>query len=979
MRPTITFDINGTPVEIAPEPWQVLRSVLHQQEHFEVKKGCDAGDCGACTVLLNGAPIHSCIYPAHRLEGVSVTTVAGLGGATGTAGAGVAAGAGARAADTAGHLHPMQENFIAAGGFQCGYCTAGLIVTASTFTEEDKADLPRLLKGNLCRCTGYRSVSDAICGVSNTETADAGGAVGRSISPPAARRIVTGTEEYTLDTPPGADNAPAAGLVTTAVLQLAVLGSPHAHARILSIDTKAAAAVEGVHAVLTHHDSPTVQFSTGRHELREDDPDDSLVLDPVLRFRGQRVAAVVADTLAIAEAALALIVVSYEELPAVFDPDEARSEGAPLLHGDKTAASRIANPARNTVAELHGENGDVDAALAASFAVVSGSWQTQRVTHTALEPHATRGWLDKEGRLVLRTSSQVPFLVRDELCHIFGLETSGVRVFTARVGGGFGGKQELLTEDIITLAVLRTGRAVQYEFTRRDEFTISPVRHPMRIGVTLGATEDGILTAMAIDELMDAGAYGNHSVGVMFHSISESISLYRCANKRVDAQSVYTNNLPSGAFRGYGLGQVIFGIESAMDELARTLDIDPFELRRRNVIVPGDPIVVTDPDEENDLLYTSYGLDQCLDLAEAALARWDGGAGSGGAGARSAGAAFGAVALPEGPTWSMGTGMATAMIASIPPRGHFAEATISLLDSGDYEVKVGTADFGSGTTTVHAQLVATALATSVSRVRILQSDTDLVGYDTGAYGSAGVLVAGKALFAAAQKLGALMVERAGGGVVVEGGVLVAGEAGSGEAGSGEAGSGETGAGGTGGAGGGGAEGGRFIAASALLEGGPLVATGAHDGTPRTVAFNVHAFRVAVNSATGEVRILQSIQAADAGIVLNPEQLRGQIEGGTAQAIGSALYEELMLDGEGRVLTDAFRNYHIPQFADVPRTEVYFADTHDQMGPLGAKSMSEAPYNPVAPALANAIRDALGQRPYELPMSRDRLWRLAQGR
>lgn len=924
------FSINGTSVETDPRPGQVLRSVLHEREHFEVKKGCDAGDCGACTVLLDGAPIHSCIYPAHRLEGAEVTTVSGL-------------------AD-AGHLHPVQANFIAAGGFQCGYCTAGLVVTASTFTEEDKTDLPRLLKGNLCRCTGYRSISDAICGVINTETADAGGAVGRSVSPPAARRIVTGTEEYTLDTPPGADNAPTPELATTAVLQLAVLGSPHAHARILSIDTSAAAAVAGVHVVLTHRDSPAVQFSTGRHELREDDPDDSLVLDSVLRFRGQRVAAVVADTVAIAEAALDLITVSYELLPTVFDPDEARSAGAPLLHGEKTAASRIANPARNTVAELHGENGDVDAALAGSFAVVSGSWQTQRVTHTALEPHATRGWLDKAGRLVLRTSSQVPFLVRDELCHIFSLEPSGVRVFTARVGGGFGGKQELLTEDIVTLAVLRTGRAVQYEFTRHDEFTISPVRHPMRIGVTLGATEDGILTAIAIDELMDAGAYGNHSVGVMFHSISESISLYRCANKRVDAQSVYTNNLPSGAFRGYGLGQVIFGIESAMDELARTLGIDPFELRRRNVIVPGDPIVVTDPDEENDLLYTSYGLDQCLNLAEAALARWDGTVGTGAGSGAGAAAGFGHVVAPKGPTWSIGTGMATAMIASIPPRGHFAEATISLLDTGDYEVKVGTADFGSGTTTVHAQLVATALATSVSRVRILQSDTDLVGYDTGAYGSAGVLVAGKALFAAAQKLGALMVERAGGGTVVEGGVFVAD-----------------------------ATDGRFVAASVLLEGGPLVAAGAHDGTPRTVAFNVHAFRVAVNSATGEVRILQSIQAADAGTVLNPEQLRGQIEGGTAQAIGSALYEELMLDGEGRVLTEAFRNYHIPQFADLPRTEVYFAETHDQMGPLGAKSMSEAPYNPVAPALANAIRDALDVRPHELPMSRDRLWRLAQGR
>jgi putative selenate reductase molybdopterin-binding subunit len=469
---------------------------------------------------------------------------------------------------------------------------------------------------------------------------------------------------------------------------------------------------------------------------------------------------------------------------------------------------------------------------------------------------------------------------------------------------------------------------VQYELSRSDEFTVASPRHPMRLTVRLGATADGVLTAMAVDELMDTGAYGNHGVGVMFHSVHESVAVYRCANKRVDAESVYTNNLPSGAFRGYGLGQVIFAIESAMDELARKLGIDPFELRRRNVIVPGDAMVVTDPDEETDLLLGSYGLDQCLDLVEGALTRGNG------------------AAVPIGPTWSVGTGMGIAMIATVPPRGHYADTSIALLPDGGYEIGVGTAEFGNGTTTVHTQLVATALNTTVDRVRIRQSDTDVARYDTGAFGSAGVVVAGKALLAAATKLAALMVERAGGsGTVVSGGVTVSGE---------------------------------LVGASALLAGGPLIADGSHDGTPRSVAFNVHAFRVAVDSATGEVRILQSIQAADAGTVLNPEQLRGQIEGGTAQAIGSSLYEEVLLDGEGTVTTTALRNYHVPQFADVPETEVYFAETHDGMGPLGAKSMSEAPYNPVAPALANAVRDAIGQRPYELPMSRDRLWRLLNG-
>jgi len=897
------FEINGEPVDAEPQPGQVLRTLLRDLDHFEVKKGCDAGDCGACSVLLEGEPIHSCIYPAHRLEGAHVTTVSGLG--------------------TPEHPHPMQQSFVDAAGFQCGFCTAGMIVTASTFTEEDKNDLPRLLKGNLCRCTGYRAIKDAICGVSNTETAPAGDAAGRSVRAPAGMRVATGTEAYTLDA--------AAPDATTAVLHLAVLKSPHAHARILSIDTSRALAAEGVHAVLTHRDSPTTLFSTGRHEMRTDDPDDTLVFDTVLRFRGQRVAAVVADTVAIAQRALDLVDVEYELLPAVFDPDAARRPGAPLIHPEKGPESRISEPGRNVLAQMHSEMGDVEAAFAAADAVVEGSWQTQRVNHAALETHATRGWISSDGRVVLRTSSQVPFLVRDELCHIFGLDPDRLRVFTARVGGGFGGKQELITEDLVLLAVLATERPVQYEFTRGDEFTVASPRHPMRLKVKLGATSDGTLTAMSVDELMDTGAYGNHGVGVMFHSVHESVAVYRCANKRVDAESVYTNNLPSGAFRGYGLGQVIYAIESAMDELARELDIDPFELRRRNVIVPGDAMTVTDPHEETDLVVGSYGLDQCIDLAEAALTRGNG------------------VAAPTGATWSVGTGMGIAMIATVPPRGHYADTSIALSPDGSYEISVGTAEFGNGTTTVHTQLVATALGTTVDRVRIRQSDTDVARYDTGAFGSAGVVVAGKALLAASLKLSALMIERAasltdavGARTVVSGGVLV----------------GDT-----------------LVAASELLAAGPLVADGSHDGTPRSVAFNVHAFRVAVDRATGEVRILQSVQAADAGTVLNPEQLRGQIEGGTAQAIGTSLYEEMLLDGEGRVTTTAFRNYHVPQFADIPETEVYFADTHDGMGPLGAKSMSEAPYNPVAPALANAVRDAIGVRPMELPMSRDRLWRL----
>lgn len=896
-------DINGVPTDVTPRPGQCLRTMLREHDHFEVKKGCDAGDCGACSVLVDGEPVHSCIFPAFRAANRSVTTVAGLG--------------------TPDDLHPMQSRFVEAAGFQCGFCTAGMIVTASTLTEGDLDELPERLKGNLCRCTGYRAVSDAVCGVVNTEKSVDGPACGRSLAAPASTRIVTGTEPYTLDhTPPG-------------LLHASVLGSPHAHARIVSIDTSAAEQVPGVQLILTAKDSPRTAFSTARHDRRVDDPDDTHVLDTVVRFIGQRVAIVVAESVAAAEEGCRALVVEYDVLPAVFDPESALAHDAPKIHGDKDATARIADPSRNLVAELHGSTGDVDAGVRDAAAVVTGRWTTQRIQHVHLETHGTIGWLDETGKLNLRTSTQVPFLVRDEICEIFGLARDRVRVFTARVGGGFGGKQELLTEDVVALAVLRTGRPVQFEFTRTDEFTVSPCRHPFRVAVTAAASADGILTALSIDVLTDAGAYGNHSAGVMFHGCGESVAIYRCANKRVDAKTVYTNNIPSGAFRGYGLGQVMFAIESAMDDLAREIDIDPFEFRRRNVIVPGDDIVAAHH-EADDLQFGSYGLDQCIDLAEAALRRGNG------------------EHAPAG--WKVGEGMAVAMIATIPPRGHRAETSVALLPEGRYEIRVGTAEFGNGTTTVHTQIAASELGTSVDRIGVDQSDTDSVTYDTGAFGSAGTVVAGKALYAAVRAMSTRILELAAAATGHRNSDCTLGPEGV-------------------------RCGDRFVTLDDVLTmaGGTLVTAGNSGGLPRSLAFNVHAFRVAVHEDTGTVKILQSVQSADAGTVMNPQQCRGQVEGGVAQAIGSALYEEIRTDGAGLVTTDSIRSYHVPQFADIPRTEVLFADTYDRLGPFGAKSMSESPYNPVAPALANAIRDAVGARLYDLPMSSDRVWRAVSGR
>jgi CO/xanthine dehydrogenase Mo-binding subunit len=619
--------------------------------------------------------------------------------------------------------------------------------------------------------------------------------------------------------------------------------------------------------------------------------------------------------------------VSYEVLPAVFDPVAAMAPDAPVLH-DKGLAEN-----GNVYVDIHGEVGSVADGFDAADHVHEMTYSTSRVQHVHLETHGSIAWRDQDGRLHVRTSSQAPFIAKQKLCHLFGLKTRDVHVFTERVGGGFGGKQEMISEDLCVLATLKTGRPVKWEFTREEQFIGATTRHQMTTRVKLGATRDGTLTAIEIQVVSNTGAYGGHAGETLAGSLGSPLTSYRCANKKATGYAVYTNMVPAGGFRGYGTSQSTFAIECAIDELARLVGIGPFEIRRKNMIREGDWMesVWKDP---SDVDFGSYGLDQCLDHVEKALARGNG------------------AARPAGADWAEGTGVALAMLDCGPPTEHRAGSVVTLKPDGSYHLAVGSTEMGNGSVTSHRQIAASVLGARADSVAIINADTDLTPYDTGTFASTGTVVAGQAVArgAAALRDNILAFAARHAGVEatackLDDDAVVCGD--------------------------------RRIALADLHAAGTAAghrfeAKRKAYLTPRTVAFNVQGIRLAVNRVTGEIRILHSVHAADVGRLINPMQCRGQIDGAVAMGFGWALTEN-MAYADGTMLNPQLRNYRIPAFADVTPTEVFFADTYDTIGPLGAKSQGECSINPVAPAIGNALADATGVRFPHLPFTPDRIF------
>lgn len=959
--------INGVVESVDVAVNETLLSMLRREGYCSVKQGCETGECGACTVLVDGVPRPSCVMLAGQAGGCTLTTVEWL--------------------RSAQRLHPLQQAFIEVGAVKCGFCTPGMLLSAYALlqknaqpTEEEVRDA---LSGNLCRCTGYVKPVQAVMRAaavlrgekvepveyttasyeeSTAATAEkfqmahsaaVGGAttkipvittsvpsfkgarleaalevVGKPISNIDGVKLATGKPSFAADVQP------------RGLLFARVLTSPHAHATIRDIDVSEAKALSGVHAVLTYKDVPRVAYSSVERPLADEGPHDQFSLDYVLRYVGDRVAVVAAETPEIAEQALSLIQVDYEVLPAILDPRQALEEGATSLHPEPDS-SGIYDAARNIAARVRADVGDVEQGFASSDVIVESEYLVPAVQPLPLENHVVVTYFDDDGSLVVRTSTQVPHHVRRTLARILDLPARRIRVVQPSVGGGFGLKQEIILEDLCSLLTIATGRPVMLGYSRAEEFHSTRARQQYILRLKTGVKQDGTIIANQMILLASTGAHSTHQLIAPNSGTSEALALYPCPNMRYVAEVLYTNHPPAAPLRGYGVPQDFFALECHMDEVAKRVRLDPLELRRRNWIQTGDiyPWSLTSArGREAAPRIESCGLPECLRIVEEKLG-WHTKRGRVGNGRFRRGVGL-ALSLYGNPTAPMGVG----------------GAMIKLNEDGAFDVFASISDGGGDAKTLLAQIAAEVLGVPVSSILMHTDEAGIVPPLVGESALSSLYLSGGAVKRAAEQVrrqivivGGRMLNALPEALKIHDGVI---SAPNGQTTTIE----------------------QVVRHCLYVENRHIMTTASWKQQQIPTAFAAQGVEIEIDTETGAIRVLASIMAVDAGRTINPMIAEGQIQGGVAQGLGIGLCEELIYDQKGQLLTTNLSDYHIYSAPDMPELQTYFVETNDPAGPFGAKEVAAIPLNGIAPALANAVADALGIRIRQLPLTPERILR-----
>ncbi len=981
--------INGESRTLNVPPGDLLLHALRRAGCYGVKHGCETGECGACAVIVDGKVVNSCVMLAAQADGREILTIEGI------------------SPDRPGQrgaLDPIQQAFVETGAIQCGYCTPAQVLAAKALLDREphptEAEVRDALSGVLCRCTGYVKPVQAVLRAATARRGeplppvddaqravtpppglftgpDTGSGSGRAIEPPefmgffgpnletrtiappqlvvvppTAETSVVNKPEIKVDAAKLVKGRPAFvdDIDLPGMLYAGLLTSPHAHARITRIDAGKARALPGVHAVLTYQDIPRVVYASGGQTYPNPKPYDQVSLDSKVRHVGDRVALVAAETPEIAREALELIEVEYEVLPAVLDPVEAMQPGAPIIHDERDAVG-IHDAGRNIVHHIHAVYGDMDRSMAEADRVIERTYRVHQVQQASIEPHVCITYWDEDDRLVVRTSTQVPFHVRRMLSPLIGLPVSRIRVIKPRIGGGFGGKQEMLIEDICAHLTLATGRPVRLEYTREQEFTSARSRHPQIITYRVGVKNDGRLTAIDMRTTANTGAYGTHGLTVQTVSGLRGLSTYKAPALRFECDVVYTNIPTPGAYRGYGAPQAEFALESVMEEVAEAIGMDVVEFKRLNWVKLGDPIVMAramgEGREGFEQIVSSSGLEECVQQGAAAIG-WE---------RRALGDAY--RIDPKRPHIRRGLGMAIAMHGSAIAGLDMGAASIKLNDDGSFNLQVGATDIGTGSDTILAQIAAETLGVPLKDIIIYSSDTDFTPFDTGAYASSTTYISGGAVLKAAEDCARQIIDHAAKHLLPgadtermwlkdrrvwsHDGHSVSLEA---------------------------------VALHSIHQADQkqIQAVASHMSYASPPPFAAQYTEVEVDVETGQVEVKQLIMAVDCGVAINPVTSAGQVEGGMTQALGYAHCEAMVYDEQGTPLATDFTRYKIYAAHEMPELGVILVQTHEPNGPYGAKAVAEIPKDGVAPAVASAIYHATGVRLRDLPFTPERVWR-----